>query len=287
MDKYFSLKLMKRDNSLRKQKSFERSKSSNQDLIDQDTYDHNEEARLAEEALAANLKLLKKQKARFMRLQKILSRNVILIPVCAILSFLSASLMIASTFTDQFEFVKYDVEILKIRIDAENNKTLKELNYFLNSDFSLNQIFNRDKFELLLKEHFFVKVKTTNNNDVHENLIKNTNNEYNKENNRVVLFKKKQMQSKQAHLTTTLPIVPPTTTQLTFNLAYDSIKEMYLYELFNVSDDYFIVMYRSILSPDNSTADYNYIYDTYSGIWKICNYLSGKFILYGYLFCLV
>jgi hypothetical protein len=272
MDKYFTLKLMKRDNSFRKQKSFERSKSSNQDLIDQDTYDHNEEARLAEEALAANLKLLKKQKARFMRLQKILSRNVILIPVCAILSFLSASLIFAATFTEQFELVKYDLATLKLRMDAENNKTLKELNSFLNSDFSLSQIQNRDKFELLLKDHFSLKFKTTDND-----LIKDTNNDYNKENSRIVLFRKKQMQPKQLHLTTTLPIIPLTTTQLTFNLAYNVINEMHLYELVNVSDDYFIVMYRSILSVDNSSTDYNYIYDTYSGIWKICNYLSGNF----------
>ena len=60
---------------------------------------------------------------------------------------------------------------------------------------------------------------------------------------------------------------------------------MYLYELVNVSDDYFIVMYRSILSTDNSTAEYNYIYDTYSGIWKICNHLSGKrLIICGFIY---
>lgn len=285
MDKYFTLKLMKRDSSFRKQKSFERSKSSNQDLIDQDTYDHNEEARLAEEALAANLKLLKKQKARFMRLQKILSRNVILIPVCAILSFLSASLIFAATFTEQFETVKYDVATLKLRMIAENNKTLNELNSYLNATFSLSQIFNRDKFEPLLKDHFDTKTKTTTNILIKNINNNNNNNDYNKENNRVVLFKKKQMQPKQAHLTTTLSILPSTTTPLTFNSAYNAIKEMYLYELVNVSNDYFIVMYRSILSTDNSTAEYNYIYDTYSGIWKICNHLSGKcLIICGFIY---
>jgi hypothetical protein len=279
MDRYFSLKLMKRESSFKKQRSIERSKSSNQDLIDQDNqYDHNEEARLAEEALAANLKLLKKQKARFMRLQKILSRNVILIPLCAIFSILSAVLIFSSTLlTDEFEYVTYDLNALKLKIDKENNKTLNELNSLLGSQFTLQEIFDREKLDNLLKSYFELLSSTTiNTNNLFDAL--NNNNDQQKPNqyNRIVLYRSKQSKTKQhassTITTTTLPL-PSTTTQLNYASAYNEIKNMYIYELTNTTNDFFVVMHRSILTHENST---NYIFNTYSSVWKSCNNLSGN-----------
>jgi hypothetical protein len=88
--KYFSLKLINKDkriqsikrSSLKKaslQSDNRGTSKSNDDLLEKEAelLERFEETRLAEEALAQNLKMIKKQKARFLRLQKILSRNVI------------------------------------------------------------------------------------------------------------------------------------------------------------------------------------------------------------------
>ena len=205
---------------------------SNEDLIETETeeMDRSEDTRLAEEAMAANLKLLKKQKARFLRLQRILSRNVFLIPLCAVFSVLSAASIFAATLTDYYEHINYDIIELRKTIDLENNRTLAQLNQ--------NSNLNHSRFSELSKQ------------------IKSSISE-----------------------STFLPSIKAsttTTTTTTINpITSPHLKQIYIYDLINLKDHY-VITRRNAMSNDNSTLKTNIVYQTYAGIWRVCNYLSGK-----------
>ncbi len=113
-----------------------------------------EEARLAEEALAANLKLIKKQKAKFIRLQRILSRNVFFIPMCIIFTFLSGLTIYSSTLTDYYETISYNATYLRHRIRSENNQSLLRLNSYTSSNLSLVDIYKR----ATLEEEYWLRI---------------------------------------------------------------------------------------------------------------------------------
>lgn len=279
-DRYFSLKLIKRENSIKKQKPpLEKVKSisrSDDDLIDNevDEIDRNEEARLAEEALAANLKLIKKQKARFLRLQKILSRNVVLIPLCAIFSVLTAISIFGATLTDHYEFITYDVNSLKHQINIENNNSLAQINAITNLNLTLSDAININK-KLI--------------DDLNKNLDDSNNNNNNKKpntniNNNQKLFSitppaKTQNQDNDIssnQFSNSFLRKPPKTTRLPIHFNLERLQYIHFYELNEESKDYFIVTRRNFYSSDNSSLRTNIIYETYSGVWRTCNYLSGK-----------
>ena len=276
-DRYFSLKLIKRENSVKKQKpQLEKVKSisrSDDDLIDNevDEIDRNEEARLAEEALAANLKLIKKQKARFLRLQKILSRNVVLIPLCAIFSVLTAISIFGATLTDHYEFITYDVNILKYQINIENNNSLAQINAITNLNLTLSDLFNINKKII---------------DDLNKNLDDSNNNKKPSTNinNNQKLFSitppiKTQNQDNDispSQFSNSFLRKPPKTTRLPTPFNLEHLQYIQFYELNEESKDYFIVTRRNFYSSDNSSIRTNIIYETYSGVWRTCNYLSGK-----------
>ncbi len=103
--------------------------SSNELLQKQEEIlDKFEETRQAEEALAQNLKLLKKQKMRFHNLQKILSRNVILLPLCAFFTVLSAVTLLTGTLTDYYQYSSFDINTLRMNIEVQNNASMHRVN---------------------------------------------------------------------------------------------------------------------------------------------------------------
>lgn len=264
VDKYFSLKsINKREVTLKKQKSVvsnhhpsDRRTSnsrSNEELIDEDTDEVlNREAKMAEEAYAANLKLLKKQKAKFIRLQKILSRNVILIPLCAIFSVLSAFSIITSTLTDHFELISYDIDNLRNEADSHNNKTLLELNAKTGLNLSVHEFLNSQQRKLefatdetspsSLSLHAATNAKLES---VDSSMLENSASQY--------------------------------VNDLSAKKLENIIREYQLYEVSNIIDDYYVVKKRGYYSNDNNTLKTNILYDTYTGIWKFCNYLSSNY----------
>lgn len=144
--KYFSLKLLKTRQQMNDSGSRKLKKNHNQtnnhqqsmSVSDEDLFEENvdeearyEEARLAEETMNTNLKLMRKQKLRFIRLQKILSRNIILIPLCVIFSIISAATIFSSTLTDYYEIFTYDEDKLRHNIELENNSTLLHIQQYL------------------------------------------------------------------------------------------------------------------------------------------------------------
>jgi hypothetical protein len=80
-----------------------------------------------------NMKILKKQKARFLRLQNIFSRNALLMPLCVLFTILSSVSIFFGTLTDHFEKIVYDLNRLEKEINKENNLTQTAINSLLNS----------------------------------------------------------------------------------------------------------------------------------------------------------
>jgi len=99
----------------------------------EDLGSHTENCHLTSETHALNMKLLKKQKARFLRLQNIFSRNALLMPLCVLFTILSSVSIFAGTLTDHFEKIDYDLNRLEIEINKENNLTQTAINLLLNS----------------------------------------------------------------------------------------------------------------------------------------------------------
>jgi hypothetical protein len=127
--------------------------------------ERNEEARLAEEALTVNIKLLKKQKAKFLRLQRILSRNVFLIPLCAIFTVLSAACIFSSTLSDYYEFISYDINELNYLIQLENNRTLSFFNQSIKpstiyTTTSRRGLFTHSPFHLSQFNYYFYEISS-------------------------------------------------------------------------------------------------------------------------------
>lgn len=249
VDKYFSLKTLKKEQNSKRQKNCihnaDKAKSplsrSNQDLIGtetEETIDRCEEAKIAEEAYAANIKLLKKQKARFIRLQRILSRNVFLIPLCAVFSVLSAASLFASTLTNHYELISYDISYLRRQIELENNNSLTQINSLTNSNFTQADLFFTNK-KLLDK-------LDQSGSDSDSN---NPNTQYVKDNKKTS---------------------PPR------SLIQERLQSLFFYDLTNIIKDYYVVTRHNFPGVDNTSVKTNILYETHSGIWKFCNYLSGK-----------
>ena len=94
----------------------------------EDSGTHAENFHLTSETHAINMKLLKKQKARFLRLQNIFSRNALLMPLCVLFTILSSVSFFAGTLTDHYERINYDLTRLEKAIIAENNLTMSRIN---------------------------------------------------------------------------------------------------------------------------------------------------------------
>jgi hypothetical protein len=126
----YSVKIAKGINKIKRNKSKSDSLLSHEEsTITNDKYNkhlksiQNDEIRAAEEAYAKNLKLVKKQKMKYIRLQRHLSRNIFLIPLCVMFSALSAAAIISTYITDNYQIITYDMDKLKYLIDETNNKS--------------------------------------------------------------------------------------------------------------------------------------------------------------------
>lgn len=226
---------------------------SNDELIEkeEEILDRFEETRLAEEALAQNLKLLKKQKVRFIRLQKILSRNVILIPLCALFSILSATTLFAGTLTDYYQFFYYDIDILKQNIEAYNNNSLKKANRMdHNYDVTTTTKSPLNYSTTFVKNNKIVEKKTTN-------FLFEPN----------FLLPSPISRDTQRHKKLNQKNIP--------NLA----NEVFVYSLKDIGDAHLLYM-SSAYAKDNSSTRIYAVFPTHSGIWRVCNYLSSKFLIW-------
>ena len=107
-------------------------------VINKKMDDTGENSQLAFEAHQLNMKLLKKQKARFLRLQNIFSQNSVLMPLCVLFSFLSSVLIFAGTLTNHYEYITYDINRLEKDIFLQNNLTLLKIvnNHLINNEIS-------------------------------------------------------------------------------------------------------------------------------------------------------
>lgn len=258
VEKIFSLKLIKKDTyprryqgtQLERMKSFNsKSNDNSEDMETEDALTRSEEAKLAEEAYITNLKLIKKQKAKFLRLQKILSRNVILIPLCALFSVLSASTIFSSTLTDYYELISYDIDSLRTQIDIENNRTIADFNAKTNFNFTLDDFLSFHVTKKLTKnvrtsENDLDKPASAGTVNGNDNSIQYVNNL--KDNRHSPAIK-------------------------------EQLASMFIYEISNAINDYHIVKRHSFHSNENSSnVKLNILYETHSGIWKFCNYLSSN-----------
>lgn len=257
--RYFSVKIKnKRGGSSRRslrsiRNCSMKSKSSNveshDDLLENEKQDEImdefEETRLREESMAQNLKLMKKQKTRLARLQKILSRNVILIPLCAMFTILSVATLLISTSTDYYQYVSYDYDILMNNIESENN-----ISY--------------ERIAALSVDNSIKNVVTT---------VRNTST--------VVARRSKKQVPKKAFdfLGIGLQSVIDQQKPIGDNRAQDRgdgqlSNDIYVFELKKFDDDLFF-LFRTNYFKNTSTKMYP-IYKGHSGVWRTCNYLSGQ-----------
>lgn len=253
--RYFSVKIKKKrnDSSRRSLRSIRncsmKSKSINVESRDEliekreEIMDEFEETRLREESMAQNLKLIKKQKTRLARLQKILSRNVILIPLCAIFTFLLVATLLAATSTDYYQYVSYDYDILMAHIESENNISYEKIAY------RKSQMTN-------------VLTKIQNNSTA------------------IVKRSKKQVSKKTFFLGFGLQSVidQQNTDRKSYHLAQDGGNghlndDIYVFELKKFDDD-LSLLFRTNYFKNSSTKMYP-IYSGHSGVWRTCNYMSG------------
>lgn len=188
-------------------------------------------------------------KAKFLRLQKILSRNVILIPLCAVFSVLSAFTIFASTLTDHYELISYDVEFLRRQVEFDNNRTLGELNQRTGLNWTLAEfvaaVYARSfdpppppqQLSITTPSSPTSQADSEYRNDLNEKRIE---------------------------------------------MIRERLQSTYLYEMSDMIRDYYVVRritYPALSVPrnnENSSIKMNILYETHSGIWKLCNYLSSK-----------
>lgn len=93
-----------------------------------------------EDTYIADQKLIKKQRAKFRRLEKIMSRNIFLIPFCAIFSIFSAVSILASTLSNHFEYVSYDMITIKNQVENENNQTIRSIELLIGKKIELKDL---------------------------------------------------------------------------------------------------------------------------------------------------
>lgn len=235
---------------------------SNEDLINLDggeesgggcEFAASEEARLAEEAVAANLKLIKRQKAKFLRLQRILSRNQFIIPMCVLFTIASSLATYGSTLTDFYEFSSFNVSLVEQKIVQANEDSLALLNSItLIVNFTLDDVMSRNKSKL------FVEIVNPFDNITNTpNLVSSSS------------FSISSTQSNSSSHPKKVPLL---------NIFKERHQEISFYELItpNSADEYFTVNKFDYLASDNSIVKTNILWTTHSGIWRVCNYLSSK-----------
>ncbi len=254
--KYFSFKLTNTDKrsqrtySLKKPSSRERrphsekslSLSSN-DLLQkqEEILDKFEETRQAEEALAQNLKLLRKQKMRFHNLQKILSRNVILLPLCAVFTLLSAVTLLTGTLTDFYQYSSFNIDTLRQNIETQNNISMKRVAALDNSSFNEQRRLKRTVATAVDKGTYFFNV-----GQFPPSLIDDGDKASGGGSAKAVELKKE------------------TTGEKVFVF---KLEEKF---------DAFILTRHDYFATNNSEDKSYPIYPAYWGIWRVCNYLSGN-----------
>jgi hypothetical protein len=265
IEKYFSLRPIKKEPSLKRNKNnqlnrnnntnnnnsyFNTKTSENSFEMELDEMDVND-AKMAEEALAANIKLLKKQKSRLLHLQKILSRNVFLIPLCAAFSILSAVTIFGSTLTDHYESMNYDMVQLTNLIQIKNNNSLSRINRIFNRSFkTVQEVFEQKN--KLLKQIVDEQSRLVSAQIFQTTPVSSSSNQINQ-------F-----------------AITPSTHQNVITTASQSDNVIYVYDLVNLNHDC-EVLTRLSISSKNITENVNYIHETFSGIWRTCNHLSGNF----------
>jgi hypothetical protein len=244
---------------------------SNEDLIKLDTAEDSaergEEARLAEEALAANLKLIKKQKAKFLRLQRILSRNVFIIPMCVVFTILSSLSIFGATLTDHFEYATYNITHLRRLIDAENNNSLALINSATGLRLTLEDIVSGRGRALLLAE--VGRATSKMNGDVSDRRRTSSS-----QKRTTVITSPSTTPPVTSIDDASTPPLPKTTTYNFLSMLTERHQAIYFYELFNRNNMFYEVTKTSFLTHSVKN---NVLYDTYSGIWRICNNLSSEY----------
>lgn len=269
---------------------------SDEDLIEeQDEETRNEEARLAEEALATNIKLIKKQKAKFIRLQKILSRNVFLIPLCAVFSILSAATIFCSTLTDYYEIITYDLDKLKRNIEIENNLTMNHIYAYLDennktiNDFLINHSISKRSYDFFtfhandstnkLLEYYLINQQQQQprfKRDLEHSVNSNNNNKKLYDDNilgGILINHEMETYHHELQQHNTLVASSPQNDHLS-SLPVQ-LKHAYIYYMENFSD-YSVLYRRNFFLNDSAHVKTNILYTTHSGIWRQCNYLSEK-----------
>lgn len=188
-----------------------------------------------EELYVANLKLIRKQRAKFKRLEKIISRNVFLIPFCVIFTIFSAVCIFASTLSDHFEYISYDMITIKKQIDTQNNRTFRSIEVMIQKEIKYDELVSIGKL---------VREKKTYNNK----------SQYVRTNNNIQI-------------------------NSLFKSITDNFYSIYFIELEFYFDYYILKSFDFFDLNKTSSKDY-LIYEIYSGIWKYCNYLSGRIKAY-------
>ena len=236
-----------------------------------------EEARLAEEAMNTNLKLMRKQKLRFIRLQRILSRNIILIPLCAIFTVISAATIFSSTLTDSYEIFTYDENKLRHNIELENNATLLQIQQYLHGVNKSIDIFlqpRRTRNGNLLSFSF-------HSNDSNTKLMSFVRAKRDLD-HRKKLYDDPILGNIQISPENELSIqaedLPPPPIPLAvqhYQSLPNELKKAFMYEL-TAHSDYLMLYRRNYFVRDNVYMKKNAIFTTHSGMWRQCNYLSEK-----------
>lgn len=85
-------------------------------------------------------KHIKNQREKFRRLEKIMSRNIFFILFCAIFSIFSAVSILASTLSNHFEYVSYDMITIKNQIENKNNQTIRLIELIMENEIALKDL---------------------------------------------------------------------------------------------------------------------------------------------------
>ena len=236
----------------------------------------NDEARVAEEALLANIRLLKKQKARFIRLQNLLSRNVFLTPLCVLMSFLAAFFIIWSTIRDDYEFIAYNISTLVGLVHTINGNTLVELTKRLYdedltlADISMDTV-NRTTVFAYLKQNWTRVSKQLSRHVARSPALADTL--------RNIRFYEMWTNSSNTrvdyHVINSFALLTRPTSATTSTSTLTSISSA-SYELFTYATARKTAAIASSLNEDRES--FVTIFEIHTGIWQLCNTLSGNLI---------
>lgn len=191
-------------------------------------------------------------------MQKILSRNVILIPLCAIFSVLSAITIFASTLSDHYELISYDVGYLRDQVELENNRTMAEFNQHTGLNMTIAGFLTAVR-----TRSFDPQPESSGVNATHRRRLPSVHDGHD--------------------LTVTNPYKNDLN-ERRMGMIREILQATFVYEVSENLRDYYVVHRinypSSSASPDifNSSVKTNILYETYSGIWKLCNYLSSEIL---------